>query len=219
MENSLLNFVLGALISGGVLGALIGVFLGHRLAVSLFRERSKALENAFYNDFSILNDDFISWFPALLEEYRDPFKQSYSGPAPLDLKLIEKLIVELAGTDRMISPDQRMLVSRMERSIEGIKKKDKTRDIYIKRWLENEEELNGSERNDISRHISFITAQLLVDVSEGIYFLDRVLSERNKFAISDDSSISTFMKRACCATHSNFDHEECSAIVRRLGLD
>jgi hypothetical protein len=218
MENSLLSFVLGALISGGVLGALIGVFLGHRLAVSLFRERSKALENAFYNDFYILKDDLISWFPALLEEYRGPLKLSYSGPAPLDLKLIENLIVELAGTDRMISPDQRRLVSRMERSIEGIKKKDKTRDIYIKRWLENEEELNGSEKHDISSHISFITAQLLVDVSQGIYFLDKVLSERKKFAISDDSSILTFMKHACSATNSNFDREECSAIVSRLKL-
>jgi hypothetical protein len=218
MENSLLGFVLGALISGGVLGALIGVFLGHRLAVSLFRERSKALENAFYNDFSILKDDLISWFPALLEEYRSPLKQRYSGPAPLDLKLIENLIVELAGTDRMISSDQRMLVSRMERSIESIKQKDKTRDIYIKRWLENEKELNGSERHDISSRISFITAQLLVDVSQGIYFLDKALSERNKFTISDDSSISAFMKHACSATSLDFNREECIAIVKRLGI-
>lgn len=218
MENSLLGSVLCALISGGVLGTLIGVFLGHRLAVSLFRERSEALKNAFYNDFSILKDDLVGWFPALLGEYRNPLNQSYSGPAPLDLKLIENLIVELAGTDRMISPDQRMLVSRMERSIEGIKQKDKARDIYIKRWLENEEELNGSERHDISSNISFITAQLLVDVSQGIYFLDKMLSERNKFTISDDSSISDFMKHACSSTNLNFNREECVAIVNRLGL-
>ncbi|MCB2428290.1 hypothetical protein [Methylophaga pinxianii] len=128
-------------------------------------------------------------------------------------------MVELAGTDRMISPDQRMLVSRMERSIEGIKQKDKTRDIYIKRWLENEEELNGSERHDISSHISFITAQLLVEVSQGIYFLDKVLSERNKFMISDDASIPALMKHAYSASNLNFNREECIAIANRLGLD
>lgn len=218
MENSLLSVVLGSLISGGVLGALIGVLLGHRLAVSLFRERSKALEKAFYNEFSIIKDDFLSWFPALLEEYRSPLKQSYSGPAPLDLKLIDNLVIELAGTDKMISPDQRMLVSRLERTIERIKQKDEARDVYVKQWLENEEELNSSERQHISSHISFITAQLLVDVSQGIYFLDKVLSERNKFIIADDSSILTFMEHACSSANIKFHREECSAIVNRVGL-
>jgi len=129
-------------------------------------------------------------------------------------------MVELAGTDRMISPDQRMLVSRMERSIEGIKTEKIRREIfYIKRWLENEEELNGSERHDISSHISFITAQLLVEVSQGIYFLDKVLSERNKFMISDDASIPALMKHAYSASNLNFNREECIAIANRLGLD
>jgi hypothetical protein len=73
----------------GVLGSLIGVFFGHRLTITLYRERAKSIERAFYNEFEIIRNDFINWFPRLAEEYDSPLRDNYSGPAPLDLKLIE----------------------------------------------------------------------------------------------------------------------------------
>ena len=43
----------------GLLGALVGVFLGHRLTISLYRNRTNSLEKAFYNEFEIIRVNFI----------------------------------------------------------------------------------------------------------------------------------------------------------------
>lgn len=116
----------------GILGALIGVLLGHRLAVALYKQRAKYIEKAFYNEFEIIRDDFIHWFSRLAEEYRKPLRGDYSRPGSPDSKLVESLVVELAGTDKIISPDQRMLLSRLGRMIDNVKINEQMRDSQIR---------------------------------------------------------------------------------------
>jgi hypothetical protein len=203
----------------GTLGALIGVLLGHRLAIALYKQRAKYIEKAFYNEFEIIRDDFIHWFPRLAEEYREPLRGNYSGPGPLDLKLIESLVVELAGTDKIISPDQRMLLSRLDRMIDNIKRNDQTRDSQIKNWIEHGEATDKSGRIKIENAISFRTGQLLVDAAQGIYFLSRVVAERHKFTIGEHGSIFFFFEYACGVCEMEFKENEWSVIIKRLGLN
>lgn len=51
----------------GILGALVGVFFGHRLTVTLYRERFKSLQKSFHKELNIIRDDFIHWFPSLAQ--------------------------------------------------------------------------------------------------------------------------------------------------------
>lgn len=203
----------------GILGALIGVLLGHRLAVALYKQRAKYIEKAFYNEFEIIRDDFIQWFPRLSEEYRESLRDNYSGPGPLDLKLIESLVVELAGTDKIISPDQRMLLSRLDQMIGNIKKNDRMRDSQIKKWIEHGATIDKRERIETGSAIGFITGQLLVDAAQGIYFLSKVVEERHKFTIGEHGSTLFFFEYACKVCEMEFKENEWSVIIERLGLN
>ena len=202
----------------GLLGALVGVFLGHRLTISLYRDRTNSLEKAFYNEFEIVRDDFKYWFPILIEEYDAPLRDQYYGPTPLDLRLVESLVVELAGTDKIISPDQRMLLSRLERMICKIRKDGKNRSIIIKKWIENSQNMNKQEKLHIKNKLEFITAQLIIDVSEGIYFLEKLVNERNKFAIGDVESINVYLERSFEYCNLSFDNDKWGNIIQRLGF-
>ncbi|WP_006787577.1 hypothetical protein [Thiorhodospira sibirica] len=203
----------------GILGALIGVLLGHRLAIALYKQRAKYIEKAFYNEFEIIRDDFIHWFPRLAEEYREPLKDEYSGPGTLDLKLVESLVVELAGTDKIISPDQRMLLSRLDRMIDNIKRKDQVRDAQIKKWIEHGEAIEKSERIKVRNEITFRTGELLVDTAQGIYFLSKLVEERDKFTIVRNGSILSFFEYSCRVCDMEFNENDWSFIIERLGLN
>ena len=202
----------------GLLGALVGVFLGHRLTISLYRNRTNSLEKAFYNEFEIIRDDFKDWFPALIEEYDAPLRDQYTGPTPLDLRLVESLTVELAGTDKIISTDQRMLLSRLERMICNIRKNDSNRSIRLKKWIENSQNMEKLEQYHIKNELEFITAQLIIDVSQGIYFLEKLVNERKEFAIGDVNSINIFLERSFETCKLEFDNDKWNSIIKRLGF-
>jgi hypothetical protein len=202
----------------GILVALVSVLISHRLTVTLDRKRSRSLEKTFYKEFNIIRDGFIHWFPTLVGEYYEPIRDNYSGLPPLDLKLLESLVVELADTDKIINPDQRKLLSRMERMIENLKKNDGNRVLYINRWLENGKEVNVSEKVEISSSISFITAKLLIDVAQGIYFLDKAMTEQKKFTINVDATILTYFEHSCAVCNMEFSSEKWNSIINRLGF-
>jgi hypothetical protein len=203
----------------GILGALVGVFFGHRLTISMYRDRSNALEKAFYNEFEIIRDDFKDWFPALVDEYDTPLRNQYFGITPLDLRLVESLVVELAGTEKIISPDLRMLLSRLERMIGNIRVNDSNRNIKIKKWFENSQNMEKIERHDIKKEIEYITAQLLIDASQGLYFLEKVVNERNKFSIGDSGSINLFLERSFEVCNLEFNSDKWNTVIKRLGFN
>ncbi|WP_049630663.1 hypothetical protein [Cellvibrio sp. pealriver] len=203
----------------GILGALIGVFFGHRLTLTLYRERGKSLERAYYNEFEIMLNDFKSWFPTLVGEYDEPLREAYSGRPSLDLKLIQGLVLELVSTDKVINSDQRKLLANLERVIENIRRNDVERDIYIKQWLKDGEAFDKIERRRISQKLSFITANLLLDVSQSIYYLNKLIFERSKFSFGKDVSVISFFCHSCEVCKMDFVDDKWSNLTRRLNVE
>jgi hypothetical protein len=103
--------------------------------------------------------------------------------------------------------------------IDNIREVDKERDVQIKKWFEHGEDMDGSESARINNAISFFTGQLLLDIAQGIYFLNKVVDERHKFSIGQGASKQLFFEHACTICEMEFNEDKWKAIVERPGFN
>ncbi|QEW07396.1 hypothetical protein [Nitrincola iocasae] len=157
----------------GALIALISVYSGHRLSISMVVRRGSALESGLYAEFSILNNYLKGWLLKLYDEYNNPLRDKYSRLMPFDLDYFNNIVVELIAVNKSLTKDQRSFIVNVRNRMDTIKQKDVDRASVIER---NIDELKFFvNKND--------TAYLIADVAETIYYLDKFCEEKRNFSI------------------------------------
>lgn len=198
--------------------AVFGGYSGHYFTQKSYEKRVSKLEIAFYNEFRYIVSELELWLPTLVSEYRKPLVGGYSGSPELDLSLVNALVIELAGTHAICPPEQRKLIIRLKANFVGIEAKDKNRDLYIKRWLENGDLMDNNDERNVSCGITFHTAELLVEVVEVIFYLNKLIEEQSRFNLSDYHTNLDYSKVACKRSKLDFDSSFWDLIYRRLGF-
>ena len=93
-----------------LIGAVVGALVSYLFTDKSNKQRAERLELALYNEFEHLSETLENWFPTLVVEYQEPLREQYSGLPFLELSLIGALVIELASTDRVVTPAQRKLI-------------------------------------------------------------------------------------------------------------
>ncbi|NVN80579.1 MULTISPECIES: hypothetical protein [unclassified Vibrio] len=204
-----------------VVSALIGAVVG-ALASYLFtdknnKQRTQRLESAFYNEFEYLSGTLENWFPTLVGEYQEPLREQYSGLPFLDLSLIDALVIELASTDKLVTPTQRKLIVRLRPVIRSLVKNNEKRDEYVDSWMLNSHTMDNSEERNSSKKISYYTGLLLVDVTQAIFHLKKLSTEKERFTFSKSTTSEDLAKACCSSSGIPYDETVWKPMLFRLG--
>ncbi|HHF3145224.1 TPA: hypothetical protein ACPJ10_001640 [Vibrio diabolicus] len=187
-------------------GAIVGSWFGHQYTIRLSKEKSQKQKKALVSEVNIINQDFTDWLVTLMEEYKKPLRESYSGPPRIYTQLIDNLIIELSGTDEILSVDQRNLLVGLQSKKELIAQKDRARDKYVNRFITaSDGELTDVDETDITKGIQFWTALLLQEAVDIVFHTSKFEVERDSFTLNhynDEERV-----KVICA-RNNFPYEE-----------
>ncbi|MBF8999284.1 hypothetical protein [Vibrio nitrifigilis] len=201
-----------------LIGAVVGALVSYLFTDKNNKQRTKRLESAFYNEFEYLSETLENWFPTLVVEYQEPLREQYSGLPFLDLSLIDALVIELASTDKVVTPAQRKLIVRLRPVITSLVKNNEKRGKYEDSWMLNSHTMDNSEERDCSKNISFYTGLLLVDVTQVIFHLKKLSAEKERFIFSKESTRADLAKACCFSSGIPYDETVWKPMLLRLGL-
>ncbi|HCG7664369.1 TPA: hypothetical protein NJ444_002734 [Vibrio parahaemolyticus] len=150
------------------LGAvLMGYWLGNRDSI----KQVKKQRNNFYTELEILEEDLTSWLRnGLVDEYKKPQRCDYTYPLDVDWDFLNSIQLEL-GAEML--PEHRKLIKRIKSYHESI--------------ISNTERRNkkATGPNGEVQYVDYkLTAQVIVQVNQMLYFLAKCLSERDNFTVS-----------------------------------
>ncbi|MDU0354471.1 hypothetical protein RS130_11475 [Paraglaciecola aquimarina] len=203
MENWLIGIV------GALLSAACGGYVGHKLTVKLFNERSKLQKQAFWGEFTLLKERYSSCVPALIDDYKKPLKNSYSRVPAFDMSLIDSLSTELCASTELLNFDQRDLIIGLKVIFPKIKTANLKRDELLQEWFTKE---NKAEVYD---PIRFYTAQLLLDVIQVIFYTCKIAEEKQNFTFGK-YAVQDYAEVACRICGIEYDKNFWICIKKRL---
>jgi|GEM_PF-2882765 len=180
-----LSAILSALIGGGF--AIFGVKFGHRLALSHEERRGDALETAMYSELAVISDDLAYWLKMLLDENEKPARPYVSKFPEFDYHFINAVIVELAAVNRLITPEQRKLVVRLSTKLNSI--------IRVAEARSESSKLDDSKKLLIVP--SNLTRELIFNVVETIFYIQKFIQEKRSFVISEKAGFSEISEIVC----------------------
>ncbi|MGO3424157.1 MAG: hypothetical protein ACTIMZ_17250 [Pseudoalteromonas distincta] len=203
MENWLIGIV-GALVS-----AICGGVVGHKLTIKLFNERSKLQKQAFWGEFELLMKRYSRCVPALINDYNNPLKSSYSGVPEFDMTIIDSLSTELCGSIELLNTDQRELII----GLKGIFTKIKS--LSMKRNELFQQLISDGNESEIYQPMQFYTAQLLLDVIQIIFYTCKISDEKQNFTFGK-YSVQDQAEVACRVSKIKYDKNFWQGIEQRL---
>ncbi len=162
----------------GAAVAVICVFIGHFLALSMNRSRANSLEKGLFNEFLLMSDYFEAWLRDLTQEFEKPIREHYSGFPEIDMSCSDALVTELVAVNRVPTKEQRRLMLNIKRKLSGIKVKDDQRD-EASNWYQQKMAFNVSRP---------CTARLIIDAVEVIFFVSKFIEEKKKFTLNRDET-------------------------------
>lgn len=203
MENWLIGIV------GALLSAACGGFVGHKLTVKLFNERSKLQKQAFWGEFTLLKERYSSCIPALIDDYENPLKNSCSRVPDFDMSIIDSLSTELCASTELLNFDQRELVMGLKAIFPKVKGVCLKRSELFQEWITKE------NKAEVYHPIRFYTAQLLLDVIQVIFYTCKIAEEKQnftfgKYAVQDHAEV------ACRICGIEYDKNFWIGIEKRL---
>ncbi|ELX7500375.1 hypothetical protein SKP08_000420 [Vibrio fluvialis] len=201
-----------------LIGAVVGALVSYLFTDKNNKQRTKRLESAFYNEFEYLSDSLENWFPTLIVEYIEPLRDQYSGLPFLDLSLIDALIIELASTDKVITPAQRKLIVRLRPVITSLVENNEKRGKYVNSWMLNNHTMDNFEERNCSKKINYYTGLLLVDVTQVIFHLKKLSAEKEHFTFSKGATREDLAKSCCSSRGIPYDETLWKPMFFRLGL-
>lgn len=188
----------GDTIVGGVAG-LSGVWLGHWLTLWHQHQKGQALEQAMYSEVEIMTSDLTDWLGSLIDEMKRPVRTSYSGIGKFDADLLMALIVELVSVKKTVTVEQRKFIIRMMNKLDGIYADD----------VHRTQETNQREKEnppDAPFNVpTRLTAHLLVDVAESIFFLTKFLADKRSFTTQQTAEFAEMAEIACRQAKLDFE--------------
>ncbi|AQM20632.1 hypothetical protein [Vibrio anguillarum] len=78
--------------------------------------------------------------------------------------MIDALVIELASTEKVVTPEQRKLIVRLRPVIVSLAKNDENRNKYIESWMLNDHIMDNEEEREHFKRISYYTGLILADV-------------------------------------------------------
>ncbi|WGY44996.1 hypothetical protein [Vibrio sp. ABG19] len=217
MTATISELLIGA--SCALLGAIIGAFLGAYFTRIDNKKRTEKMEHAFYYEFQHTSETLINWFQTLVEEYNNPLRNEYSGLPNIDLSLVDALVVELAATDRMVTTPNRQLILRMKPSLTSLHSAEIKRDEFISSWLTSGHLMDNEKKRECRRKIKYFTGRLLIDVTQLIFYLQKLDAERERFVFMQDVSRVDMVRACCITTGMNYDHHMWIPLLKQYGLE
>lgn len=181
----------------GIVCALVGGATGHFFARKVYNQKVGSLQNAMIDEFQFLQVEMERWLPKLLNEYEQPIQDIYSAIPALDLSLVDSIVIELVSTEHRVTKEQRKFIIRLKLLLAHAEEIDSQRGILIKRLFEAENVMDFEEKRNIGNRISFLTALLLVDVIETIFYVLKLSEEKNNFEINGIHTHRDYADVAC----------------------
>jgi hypothetical protein len=203
MENWLIG-IFGALIS-----AICGGFVGHKLTIKLFAERSQLQKQAFWREFQLLKEIYSTHISELIDDYENPLKNSYSGIPKFDMSIIDSLSTELCASTEVLNFEQRQLIIRLKSLLPKIIDISVERDVVIQEWFTNE------NKTDAYQPIRFYTAQLLLDAIQVIFYTCKIAEEKQNFTFGN-YSIQEHAEVTCRICNIKYNKDFWVAVEERL---
>ncbi|UTT86973.1 hypothetical protein LZI70_16265 [Vibrio pelagius] len=165
-------------IISALLGAVVGGGVGHSMTVRLFNERANLHEKALYSEFEIILEKYVKDLPVKLSDFSDPIKESYVTSVPiLDMSIVDAISVELTGTNKVLNKEVRKLVAHTRQFSVCLV------DLAVER-----EKVNNFSEQDTKKFIA-ITKQMIVIEIQMIFYMHKLITERENFHFGDYSNI------------------------------
>ncbi|PNH91944.1 hypothetical protein [Vibrio diazotrophicus] len=202
-----------------LIGAVVGALVSHIFTDKNSKQRTQRLESAFYNEFEYISKTLELLFPTLIVEYQEPLREQYSGLPFLDLSLIDALVIELASTDKLVTPAQRELIVRLSPVVTRLVKNNEKRGKYEDSWMLNSHTMDNLEERDCSKNISYYTGLLLVDVTWVIFHLKKLSAEKERFAFSKGATREDLAKACCSSIGIRYDETVWKPMLLMLGAN
>jgi hypothetical protein len=199
-----------------VVAAIIGVFVGHRMTISMSHERTKSLKKAFYTEFEIILDDFKNHIVQAIDEYKNPLRNEYESPQKIDMCLIESIMVELASTEKIVSPPQRRFIAWLKTTFQTLTTQEAVRDIYIMDWLKNSELMDKHKKMEIGKNIQLAMPQMLFAMMQVIYGTEKLTTEKENFTLNNDDEYISYAKTVCHSCNIDFEEEFWKDIIKQV---
>ncbi len=201
------NWLIG--VFGALLSAICGGIVGHKLTIKLFNERSKLQKQAFWGEFALLMKRYSCCFPALIDDYNNPLKNSYTGVPEFDMSIIDSLSTELCASVELLNTDQRELIIGLKGIFSKVKSLNLERNkLFLKL-------INDDAKSEIYQPMQFYTAQLLLDVIQVIFYTCKISEEKQNFRFGE-YSVQDHAEVACRVSHIKYDNKFWQGIEQRL---
>lgn len=171
--------------------AAIGAFLGgvctYFLITKFNRDRRDSLYAGLQTEVELVKDHFEDWLPDLIDEFRKPVRERYTGWATTDCdsSCIEALVVELIGAGKVLSKEERKLIRNLHKTLAGVDKEDKQRD-----------EAAENPGEDVFNVPQPSTSRLIAYSVDIIFYLNRYLLEKSNFEFGSGEAPSHQDKKA-----------------------
>ncbi|EJV2652784.1 hypothetical protein QTU65_004148 [Vibrio vulnificus] len=205
-------------IVSALVGAVVGALFSYLFTDRNNKQRANRVEAAFYNEFEYISDSLENWFNTLIIEYQEPLKEQYSGLPFLDLSLIDALVIELASTEKVVTPEQRKLIVRLRPVIVSLAKNDENRNKYIESWMLNDHIMDNEEEREHFKRISYYTGLILADVVQAVFHLKKLSVEKERFTFSKHATWEDFAKACCSSSGISYDETAWKPMFCKLGL-
>jgi hypothetical protein len=171
---SLLIGIVGALVS-----AVCGGYVGHKLTIKLFNERSKLQKRAFWEEFTLIKKQYSACVPKLINDYKNPTKDKYSGVPECDMSIIDSLSTELCASMELLNSDQRELIVNLKALFPRVKYLDLKRNELF------QELISRDNKSEVYNPMQFYTAQLLLNVIQVIFYTCKIAEEKQSFTFGE----------------------------------
>lgn len=185
-----------------VIGAVVGGIYGHVFTLKLYRERANSIENGLFHEVELIKEYFESWLAVLLDEYRKPVRETFSGTEGYDTGCLESLVVESIAAGRILSKDRRKLILNLKKTLSGVAKEDQLRNEHTKFY----------EAKDAFMVPTPSTARLIGSAVEIIYYTKKFIQEKDEFTFSDSTAGQPKAEIAFESAGIDFNHVEWSRI-------
>lgn len=160
---------------GAIVGALIGSIVSFVFTISLRKKRESDLEKSLYNEFALIRNRLNEWLLSLIDEYKNPKRLLYSEYSPFNTYYLDAICIEMVKANRIIRTDQRNLIENIKIKSGGI--------LFNLSKIDNYKKEIQIDGNKGSYRAPKSTAYLILDATEIVYYLTKLLNEKEDFVL------------------------------------
>ncbi|RBP81126.1 hypothetical protein EBI01_12985 [Marinomonas rhizomae] len=184
-------------------GALLGYFFTNRIE----NKRQKNLYKSLYEEIERLNRPLKYYFPILLEQFTNPKQKEIKGTRPINLRLLEEIVIALMPTRFSLNNDQMDFIHNLRIVTLFFEKNQGDRD---------DEACNKVTQDNLYLLNPLKTHELIISCIDLIVLLDRFSTKKRKFSLLDHISFNHKYKKTCELSGIEYNEETYQNIFSQL---